>query len=188
VPLFRREKLHERLAREGGLVGGSDPLDVSPPVPGVPGYHGVQRPRRWDAVVMVEAPGIEGDETTFVVLQGGSVLLDEGLEEEAVEPIAAELDAAVDAPYRVEAVRRHDDVWAAAARRIELVELPDLAGDGEELTLTYHDGSRTLEIDGRPEFGSVPELERVAGERFASYVARASRLDDDLWEVNITPL
>ena len=188
MPLFRREKLHERLAREGGLMAATDPRDVSPPVLGVPDYHGVQRPRRWDAVVMVEAPGIEGDDATFVVLADGSVLLDEGVEEEALEPIAAELDAAVDAPYRVEAVRRHDDVWAAAARRIEVVELADLADDGEELTLTYHDGSRTLEVDGRPEFGSVPELERVAGARFASYVARASRLDNDLWEVSITPL
>jgi hypothetical protein len=186
VPLFRREKLHQRLAREGGLAGAPEPLDLSPPVPGVPGYHGVQRPRRWDAVVMVEAPGIEGDEATFVVLAGGSVLLDEGFEEETLEPIAAELDAAVDPPYRVEAVRRQDDVWAAAARRIEIVELPDR--DGEELTLTYHAGSRTLEVDGKPEFGSVPELERVAAERFDSYVARASRLDDDLWEVSITPL
>jgi len=188
---FRREKLHERLSREGGLEEGGrkaaspEPLYTGPPEPGVPGYHGVQRPRRWDAVVMVEAPDIPGDETTFVVLADGAVVLDDELPEPAVEPIAEELDQLVEAPYRVEAVRRHGDVWAAAARRVHLVSIPDV--DGEELTVTMQDGSRTLSVDGRPEFGSVPELERFASERYESYVAAAERLDGDLFEVRVSP-
>ena len=163
-----------------------EPLDVGPPAPGVPGYHGVQRPRRWDAVVMVEAPDLVGDEVAFVVLPDGSVIIDDDLPEPAIEPLAEELDNVVEAPYRVEAVRRHGQVWAAAARRIEVLEIPDV--DGEELMLTMQDGTKTLAIDGRPEFGTVPELERLASERYDSYVAEAKRLDGDLFEVRISPL
>lgn len=189
--LFRREKLHERLAREGGLDEGTservpEPVDVGPPAPGVPGYHGVQRPRRWDAVVMAEAPELEGDEVAFVVLPDGSVIIDDELPEPAIEPLAEELDNVLEAPYRVEAVRRHGQIWAAAARRIEVLEIPGV--DGEEPMLTMQDGTKTLAIDGRPEFGTVPELERLASERYDSYVAEAKRLDGDLFEVRISPL
>ena len=189
--LFRRERLHERLAREGGLNEGTservpEPVDVGPPAPGVPGYHGVQRPRRWDAVVMAEAPELAGDEVAFVVLADGSVIIDDELPEPAIEPLAEELDNVLEAPYRVEAVRRHGQVWAAAARRIEVLEIPGV--DGEELMLTMQDGTKTLAIDGRPEFGTVPELERLASERYDSYVAEAKRLDGDLFEVRISPL
>jgi hypothetical protein len=188
---FRREKLHERLLREGGLSDGAserapDPIDVGPPEPGLPGYHGVQRPRHWDAVVMAQAPDLPGDETTFVVLADGSVVLDEELPEPAVEPIAEALDQMLDAPYRVEAVRRQDDIWAAAARRVDLLELSE--ANGEELTLTMQDGNRSLTVDGLPEFGSAPELERFAAERFDSYVAVANRLDGHLYEVRVSPL
>jgi hypothetical protein len=187
VGLFRRKPLHERLAEQGGLrETPPEPLYTGPPTPGVPGYHGVQRPRRWDAVVMAEAPDLPGDETSFVVLADGAVVLDEELPEPAVEPIAAELDQLVDPPYRVEAVRRHGDVWAAAARRIHLLPIPE--ADGDELTVTMQDGSRTLTVDGHPEFGSVPELERFASEQYESYVAVAERLDGNLFEVRVSPL
>lgn len=183
---FRREKLHERLAREGGLnARAPEPIDVGPPVPGVPGYHGVQRPRRWDAVVMAEAPELPGDEVTFVVLADGSVILDDDLPEPAVEPLAEALDQMVEPPYRVEAVRRQGDVWAAAARLVDLIELP--GAEGEELTLTMQDGTKSFSVDGQPEFGGMPELERFAGERFDSYVAVANRLDGDLWEIRVSP-
>jgi hypothetical protein len=188
MPLFRREKLHERLAREGGLSdrGEPEPIHVGPSEPGVPGYHGVQRPRRWDAVVTVVSDDLTGDQKSFVVLPDGSLLLDEDEPAASLEPIAEELDTVIEPPYRVEAVRRHGDVWAAAARRIELVELPQI--DGDELSVTMHEGSRTVSIDGRPEFGGVPDLERLAGARYESYVATASRLDGDQWEVRVTPL
>jgi hypothetical protein len=192
LPLFRRERLHERLAREGGLDDGGlnerppAPVDTGPPVPGVPGYHGVQRPRHWDAVVMADAPDLPGKEVTFVVLEDGSVILDDELPEPAIEPLAEVLDDVVKAPYRVEAVRRHGDVWAAAARRIEVLEIEGV--EGEELMLTMQEGTKTLTVDGRPEFGTVPELERLASERYDSYVVEAKRLDGDLFEVRVSPL
>src|SRR5262245_2000184 len=135
---------------------------------------------------MVEAPELPGHETSFVVLEGGSVILDEDLPEPAVEPIAEVLDQVVDAPYRVEAVRRHGDVWAAAARRVDLLELPGAQGD--ELMLTLQDGTKSFSEDGHPEFGTVPELERYASERYDSYVAEAKRLDGELFEVRVSPL
>ena len=86
----------------------------------------------------------------------------------------------------MEAVRRHGDVWAAAARRIEVLEIEGV--EGEELMLTMQEGTKTLTVDGRPEFGTVPELERLASERYDSYVAEAKRLDGDLFEVRVSPL
>ena len=135
---------------------------------------------------MVEAPELLGDDVAFVVLPDGSAIIDDDLPEPAIEPLAEELDNVVEAPYRVEAVRRHGQVWAAAARRIEVLEIPGV--DGEELMLTMRDGTKTLAIDGRPEFGTVPELERLASERYDSYVAEAKRLDGDLFEVRVSPL
>ena len=178
--LFRRERLHERLAREGGLTeGAQEPLEVGPPAPGVPGFHGMQRPRRWDAVVMVDAPDLHGKEAEFVVLAGAPVVA-------GAEPVIRELDDLVTRPYRVEAVRRHGDVWAAAARRIEVLKIA--GAEGEELMLTMQDGTKTLTVDHVPEFGTVPELERYASERFDAYVAEARRLEGDLFEVRISPL
>ena len=85
MSLFRRkESLHERLAREGGLV---EP-EREPPAPWREvGVHGMQRPREWDATQTVEAPGIEGDAATFVVLPDGSVLVEEGSDSE-LQPLA----------------------------------------------------------------------------------------------------
>ena len=47
--LFRRESLHERLAREGGVA---EPSGV-PPAWDATGIHGVARPREWDLVTTV---------------------------------------------------------------------------------------------------------------------------------------
>jgi hypothetical protein len=187
VPLFRRERLHDRLAREGGLGRplGSEPIDTTPRW-GVTGIHGIPRPRRWDAVVAAESPDLPGERVSFVTLTDGSLVVDEDVPEGALEPLAEALDEAVDAPYRAEAVRQDGPIWAAAARRIEVVELPDVEGD--ELSLTVQDGGRRFLIDGNHGFGGSPELERVAGARYDSYVAEATRLDGDLFELRLTPL
>ena len=50
--LFRRESLHERLAREGGLV---EPSGVRPAWDEA-GIHGVPQAREWDLVATVAAP------------------------------------------------------------------------------------------------------------------------------------
>ena len=183
---WRREPLHEKLAREGGLVrGGRAPHDTTPRW-GEVGIHGVARPRRWDAVVTVEAPGLEGEELAFVTLPDGTLLIEDEAGDHDLGPLADALETEMAPPYRAEAVRRDGDRWAVAARRIEVLELPD-DFHGQQLELTVHDDRRTLVVDGLPRWGRVPALEQI-GERFESYVVRGERLDGPLWEVTVTPL
>jgi hypothetical protein len=184
MPLFRRrEPLHERLAREGGLR--AEPL----PDPGVPGWmetgvHGVHRAREWDSVVRVEVEGVAGDRARFVALPDHTLLIEEG---EDVDALADALDDVLPLPYRAEAVRRGETQWAVGLRRIQVVELHD-DPEGEELTLTVRDGERTLLVDGAPTFGSIPELEQLGAAKGESYVVQARRLEGALWEVRVTSL
>jgi hypothetical protein len=74
-----------------------------------------------------------------------------------------------------------------AARRVEVAEL-DADAPGDELELVTGPDGRTLTVDGERVFGSIPELERLGQEVGDSYVLRARRLDDRLWEVETNPL
>jgi hypothetical protein len=183
----RREPLHERLAREGGLHGGASPPHDTTPRWGEAGIHGVARPREWDAVVVATAP-FEGEWLPFVALPDGSLLLDaDEVTDEAVAPMAAALETSIEPPYRAEAVRKGQHRYAVAARRIEVADVPEKI-DGDEIDLTVYDGERTLRVDGVRSFGTIRSLEELGAKRFASYVLRAERLDGSLWEVRIAPL
>jgi hypothetical protein len=183
MPFFRRrETLHERLAREGGLT---EPL----PEPGPPGWmetgiHGVPRAREWDSVVTVDLEGVDGDRARFVALPDNTLIVEEGGN---VAPFAAALDGVAQPPYRAEGVRQGETRWAFGIRRIEVVDIPDDLG-GEELTLTARDGEQTLLVDGQPVFGSIPALEQVGAARAGSYVVEGRRLGGSLWEVRVSPL
>ena len=188
MALFRRrEPLHVRLAREGGL----GPQPIRPPdllgaLTGA-GIHGLHRLREWDAVVTADAPPLEGERAVFVALPDGTLLVEEGEERADLAPLAEAVEEELGRPYRAEAVRRHGTLWAVAARGIDVVALEDDPG-GEELTLSVRGGERELHVDGARTFGSIAELERLAGERFETYAVRAQRLDGDLWEVDVSPL
>jgi hypothetical protein len=179
----RREALHERLAREGGLT--PRPVDTHPRW-GEVGIHGVARPREWDAVVTVDAPALGGDEARFVALGDGSLLIEQAADEE-VDVLADALDGAVEPPYRAEARRQDGSTWAVGARRIVVVRVAEEVA-GDELTLTMSEGRRELRVGGARGFGSLGSLERWAGERWESYALSAERLDGDLWEVRAAPL
>ena len=171
--IFRREPLHRRLAREGGLTEntGEDtraPWDKA-------GIHGVHRPREWDEVATVETD-VPGDRATFVVLDD-RIVIEEGPDD--VESLADALS--LDPPYRAEAVRRSEGVWAVAGRRIEVVHIPDV--EGTELELSRHGDERIVVVDGERRFGSIPVLEREG-----NYAIRAKRLDGDLWEIEASLL
>ncbi len=182
----KRQPLHEQLAREGGLT----PTDQSPldtpfytgPRWGEVGIHGVHRQREWDAVTIAEAPELEGDEARFVVLVDGSILAE--TDDLDLDQLADALEGSVETPYRAEAVRRGDGLWAVAARRVQVVEVPEDV-DGDRATLTVRNGERTLELDGMTAFGSIPTLERLAGD---DVVVTAQRLDETLWEVELNRL
>jgi hypothetical protein len=196
VRFRRRETLHERLLREGGL--GEAPVEWEPKQAGLPllggaaaldsaGITGLHRPKEWDATAAVEAPELRGDEVEFVVLPDGSVLVDEEEGDVPLAPLADALEEQLRPPYRARGVRRRADVWAVAAKAIEVVELrPDV--DGDELEIVSRGGDRLLTVDGARSFGSVPQLEELASRRGADYVVHASRLDGSLWEVRVAPL
>jgi hypothetical protein len=180
----QREPLHERLAREGGLAS---PLPHEPgPHWGEVGIHGMQRPREWDAVATVRAD-LEGDVVRFLVLPDGTLLVDEGAD--GVDPgvLAGALASSIAPPYRAEAVRRDGDVWAVAARIVDVVELADDPG-GDVVQLVWNGSERGLLVDGVPSLGRARDLEALGAARFRTFVVEASRLDGRLWEAVVTPL
>jgi hypothetical protein len=182
VPLFRRdEPLHERLAREGGLVE---------PEPRAPwrevGIHGLQRPREVDAVVTVAAPDVEGDAARFVSLPDGSLLVEEG-PDSSLDPLAAAVEQELRPPYRARAVRRDGALWAVEATRIEVLELPDAPG-GEAIDVTRTDEGTTTSIDEQRIFGSIPALEERGEREGRDFAVHAERLDGDLWEIRASAL
>jgi hypothetical protein len=205
VRFFRREEpLHIRLAREAGVdLNGEPAVEDSPPDPpgetgslwwdaAAPeertapspwrdGYGGgsVGLPRfpEWDAVATATVE-LAGSRAVFVALPSGDLVIEEG--PDSVQPLADAIESELGPPYRAEAVRRGENLWAIGARRIEVVTLPGIHGD--EIELTNRDGHRTLVVDGERSFGSIPALERP------DTVCRASRIDGDVWEVTFGAL
>lgn len=181
----RREPLHERLAREGGLRGGPPPLDPRPPL--LPtGIHGLQRPRAWDVTLTAEADGIDADEATFVALPDGSLLVEDG-PDDALGGLAEAVEQELRPPYRAHAVRRGETLWAVEARRLEVLELPG-APDGDTLDVTRAGDEVEVRVDGQRIFGSIPALEQRGEREGRDYAVHAERLDGDLWEVRAAPL
>jgi len=180
MSLFRRKPLHERLAEEGGLVEPpARPLYTG--VIGEAGIHGVPRQREYDAVVTTDAPDVPGASAGFVVVEDGTILLEEG--DGDLTPLAEAIEREAKRPYRATAVRRSDTQWAVAAHGLRVIQLPEPGGDEVELALRGEE--RTLLVDGNREFGTLPQLEALAD---GDSVIRAARLDGDLWEVRVDPL
>jgi hypothetical protein len=185
--LFRRRRpLHQRLLEEAGLDVPQH--DARPVVGGVreAGVHGIARQREWDAVATVLASDIAGNELAFDVLPDRTVLVDEEEGDASLAPLADAVERELQPPYRARAVRQSDDLWAVAARAIEVLQLPGRGGDAIELSV--RGGERMLSVDGAREFGTVPELESLGEGRHSEYVVRAERLDGDWWEVKVDPL
>jgi hypothetical protein len=179
LSLFRRrEPLHVRLAREGGIPLDGQVAETPRPPWDSAGVHGLQRPRQWDAVVTVEAPEIDAENAVFVVMKGGDVIVEAGPDN--VEKLAKGVESELAPPFRAEAVRREGGLWAVAARSVVVLDLEGVAGD--EIELTMHGGERTLVVDGEPSFGTIPQLERP------EHVVRARRIDGALWEVTVDKL
>jgi len=191
---LRRERpIHQQLAKEGGLDFPRDVADLAPREPIDPrhpfwqvvGIHGIPREREWDAVASAEAPGLPGDEVEFVALEDGSLVVDEDVPDGTLGPLADALS--LPAPYHAFGLRQEADIWTVAARQVHVLEVPEEV-DGDELQLVVTDETRTLLVDDLPSSVPVPSFEAFAAEQFGSFVLRASRLDDLLWEVTVIPL
>jgi hypothetical protein len=180
----RREPLHVRLAREGGLTPKQEPHNPGPHW-GEVGIHGMHRQRQWDAVVTTEAD-VAGEVVQFVALADGMLLVEEGDDEADPTSFADALEGSIEAPYRAQAVNRQG-VWAVAAQAIEVVELAPDPG-GNELEVAWNGRELSFRVDGALTFGSAPVLERLASARHEQWVVRASRLDGRLWELSVAPL
>ena len=191
---FKRERpIHQQLAKEGGLDYARDLADLSPREPIDPrhpfwqvvGIHGIPREREWDAVASADAPGLPGDNVEFVALPDGSLVVEEDVPDGTLVPLADALS--LPAPYHAFGLCQDADVWSVAAKRVQVVEVPEHV-EGDEIQLVVTDESRTLVVDDLPSSARIPSLEAFAAEQFGSFVLRGSRLDDLLWEVTVIPL
>ncbi|MGI8479814.1 MAG: hypothetical protein ACR2M2_08170 [Gaiellaceae bacterium] len=150
------------------------------------GITGIPRHREWDAVKLVEAPGSTGDEVRFVALPDGRILLEAGPDGFGPMPLAAALEGSIEPPYRAVA-RRRPELWAVGACAIKILELPR-APKGDVLEIVQNADGLLIRVDGMPSGVHLPELEELGAARFASFVARAQRLTDVLFEVEVEPL
>jgi hypothetical protein len=166
----RREPLHERLAREGGLLPPTDPR----PAWQETGIHGLQRPREWDVTTTVAAD-IEGDAAQFVALPDGTLVIQEGADD--LQALADAVEESLPPPYRARAARQNETLWAVQARRLQVIELAE-GPDGDSLVVT----AEGVVMDGERRFGAVPELQALGD------VVRAERVDGDLWEYQVETL
>jgi hypothetical protein len=191
--LRRDEPLHEKLAREGGLdfprstQNLAGPLDPDHPLQQIAGIHGVPRPREWDAVASAEAPGVPGDELEFVVLEDGTLVVDEDLPDGVLSPLADALEISIFPPYHAYARRREQDVWAAAAFGVDVVQVPEEL-PGDTVSIAVQDGLREALVGGQPYGYRIQSLEQYAEADFEAYVLEGTRIDGELWEVTVSPL
>jgi hypothetical protein len=195
----RRETLNERLLREAGL----DPeqaLGDTPPQPapfeapqsvisavGLP--HDLRLgPKEWDAATTVTVPGLAGDRIEFTTIPNGDVIVSDGTGDADLSPLADAVERHVSPPYRAVAQRQEDEVWAVAAKRIEVaqVQFPE----GERLELSRNGDDEELRVDGEPSDAAIPrELERLGEDAVGNdFYLQAERIDGDSWEVRVTAL
>lgn len=188
--LRRREKpLHEQLAEGTGMLEWrSKHAPVYPPsfAGTLDVLHG-GKPRQWDAVGTAEAPGLPGDVLEFTALPDATLLVDEELPDDALSPLAGVVEQSIGPPYRARAVRSEGDLWAVAANAIQVVELAD-GIPGDTISLAVQDGERTLLVDERPAWESIPALDGLGAAVHPEFVLSAERLDGNLWAVEVNPL
>jgi hypothetical protein len=150
------------------------------------GITGLARPREWDAVATVAAPGAPGAETVFVALPDGALLVETDPSSLDAQPLADAIDESLERPYRAVAVRR-PEIWVVGACAIRTVELADDPA-GDDIELVDRPSGIEVRIDSLPAAVSLPDLERLGSARFTAYVVRAHRLRGRTFEVAVEPL
>jgi hypothetical protein len=119
-----------------GLADGfltAPPDEFGNPSPlGEVGVHGVPRARRWDVVASARAE-LPVNEVHFSALPDGTLIVAEDVPDGSLTSLAEAIEVTLNPPYRAEAVKREDGVWAVAASRIRMREFPDAEADELEL-------------------------------------------------------
>jgi hypothetical protein len=205
--LFRRnrdETQNEILLREAGLDPAApatvpdDPGDdAPPPVDPYDGTYPAQRPEgiwtramarpgQYDTFVTVHAPDLGGSEAEFAALTDGDLIVDVETGDSDLSALAEAVEKHLRPPYRAVARREDGDLWAVAARQIDVLKLAFAGGDGIELV--RNEGKEDIRVDGEPWTGEIPGLEGVGEALGEDFVVHADRLDGDLWEVQASPL
>jgi hypothetical protein len=119
-----------------GLADGfltAPPDEFGNPTPlGEVGVHGVPRARRWDVVASARAE-LPADQVHFSALPDGTLIVEEDVPDGSLTPLAEAIEATLNPPYRAEAIKREDGVWAVAASRIRVREFPETESDELEL-------------------------------------------------------
>jgi hypothetical protein len=181
-------RTRELLAGLTALGLGALPLRPGPPGgpwEGLVAIHGVPRARTWDAVASAHAPDLTGDGVAFVVLDDGTVVVEDDVLDGALIPIADAIEERIQPPYRAAAIRHEGAVWSAVAEKVAVVELPGIEED--ELELTVVDGERTLTIGGERTIRPLHALDALV-EQHGDVVVHAERVDDDLFAADVFPL
>ena len=161
------------------------------------GVSGLARQREWDVTAIVAVPSLLGSdagELEFRILGDGSLVGD--VPREALQELTGELG--IEPPYAVRAVRQGDDEWMVGALQLEseVIELPagiealslEVAVPPEGDTMLLADGEILTEAPPGPVADAFRELERLGGERFQAFVARADRVEDGRWDLTVDPL
>ena len=186
--LFRRrhETYNEQLLRDAGL----DQVRFEQPTVleelGIPIGRTREGPSEWDFTVTVTAAGLGGDRIEFTALPDGDVIVSEETGDADVSPLADAVEKELRPPYRAFAARQEADVWAVAAKRIEVERIA--FADGNSLELSRRDSWHELRVDGEQSNVKVSELERLGERAGPDYFVKAERIDGDLWEVRATAL
>ncbi|HLY85005.1 MAG TPA: hypothetical protein VKO84_00610 [Gaiellaceae bacterium] len=198
--LFRRrnETLNEQLLREAGLDPAQilgDPGQKPPPVElplstlaaaGVPDGSSVG-PKEWDAAVTAQAPALAGSRIEFTTIPNGDLIVNDETGDVDLSPLADAVEQRVQPPYKATAQRQGGDLWAVAAKRIQVARIS--FPEGDKLEFSHRDDQGEFRVDGEPSDALVPpELERLAETSGDSFYVEAERIDGDLWEVRVTPL
>ena len=182
----RRETYNEQLLRDAGL----DQIQFEKPTVleelGIPIGRTRDGSPEWDFAVTVTAPGLGGDRIEFTTLPAGDVIISEEQGDADVSPLADAVESELRPPYKAFAARQEGDVWAVAAKRIEVERIP--FADGDSLELSRRDSWHELRVDGEPSNAKIPELEPLGEGAGSDYFVKAERIDGDLWEVRVTAL
>jgi hypothetical protein len=129
---------------------------------------------------------IAGEAFSFVVLDDGSLIIEDQAGEESLETVATVIERHVARPYRARGFRG-EERWVVVADAVELIDLGAFGED--DVTLVAIDGTRRFVVGGalRPE-SDIPDALLAAAEESEPCVVSCAHVDEQWWELTIDEL